>query len=541
MRHNDGRSSTGNVVAKTQAGSEVFESLIVVSNRQPYRHEYADDEGEATPDGGQARNSAVTTPDRQVTVDRPTGGLTAGLDPVLEDVGGTWIAWGDGDADRAVTDESGCVPVPPENEAYTLQRVWLPETATDGYYYGFSNQVLWPLCHGFVDLLEFRPAYLEWYREVNGRFADAVAEHARADSVVWLQDYHLALAPAMIREKVPQSTTVAQFWHVPWPSAETFRHCPGGRELLTGLLGNDMLGFHIDAYRTAFLDCVERFLPGAVVDRRRGVVSYEGRETQVVATPMGVDVATYDERAREATGAWSDFCESHDIPPENTIALGVDRLDYTKGIPERLAALERFLEYNPHRHGEFTFVQKATLSRTEIPAYERHGEFVRNEVDRINDRFASEDWQPIVYTEEYLSEETLCALYNRADLMLVSPLIDGMNLVAQEYVAASVDGDGALLVSEHAGCHDLLGDFAYSIDPRWREEFAATIEHALTAEDGERRRRMAGLRHRVFEHDLEWWMDAQFAEIRRVRGASRTDSSHRTPPERTSGGPSRSA
>ncbi|MHC3438022.1 alpha,alpha-trehalose-phosphate synthase (UDP-forming) [Natrialbaceae archaeon A-gly3] len=520
MRHTDGRSSTGSGAERAERGPSAPDSLIVVSNRQPYRHEFADD-GSTVSDGGTAGvPTDAAGDDREITVDRPAGGLTAGLDPVLEDVGGTWIAWGDGDADRAVTDERDCVGVPPEDESYTLRRVWLPEEAVGGYYYGFSNQVLWPLCHEFVDFLEFRPEYLEWYREVNGRFADAVVDHVTGESVVWLQDYHLALTAGMIREAVPRSTTIAQFWHVPWPAPEAFRHCPGGRELLVGLLGNDLLGFHVDAYCGAFLDCVERFVPGAVVDRRRGVVHYEGRETHVVATPMGVDAATYDDRAREADGEWGAFREEYDISPGNAIALGVDRLDYSKGIPERLAAVERFLESTPRFRGEFTFVQKATPSRTEIPAYERHGEFVRGEVERINDRFGTDDWQPIVYTEAYLSEEALSALYRRADAMLVSPLYDGMNLVASEYVAASTDGDGALLLSDRAGCHDLLGDFAYSIDPRWDEEFAATIERALTDEDGERRRRMAGLRYRVFEHDLEWWMDAQFGEINRVRKAT---------------------
>ncbi len=510
MRHTDGRSSTGSGANRTEHPLNGVDSLIVVSNRQPYRHEF---------DGATAREPPIDTAggDREVTVDRPACGLTAGLDPVLEDAGGTWIAWGDGDADRAVTDGRDCIGVPPEDESYTLRRVWLTEEALEGYYYGFSNQVLWPLCHEFVDFLEFRPEFLEWYREVNGRFADAAVDHVTGESVVWLQDYHLALTAGMIREAAPQETTIAQFWHVPWPTPEAFRHCPGGRELLAGLLGNDLLGFHVDAYCTAFLECIERFVPGAVVDSRLGIVRYEGRETHVVATPMGVDAAAYDERAREADGEWAAFCEEYGISPGNAIALGVDRLDYSKGIPERLAGVERFLESAPGFHGEFTFVQKATPSRTEIPAYERHGEFVRSEVERINDRFATADWQPIVYTEAYLPEETLSALYRRADTMLVSPLYDGMNLVASEYVAASVDGDGALLLSERAGCHDLLGTFAYSIDPRWDGEFAATIERALTADDGERRRRMAGLRHRVFEHDLEWWMDAQFGEIDRVR------------------------
>ncbi|WIV67194.1 trehalose-6-phosphate synthase [Natrialbaceae archaeon AArc-T1-2] len=493
-------------------------SLIVVSNRQPYRHEYASDdaESETTTDGG-----ATTAPsadiDQQIEVDRPTGGLTAGLDPVLQQAGGTWIAWGDGDADDEVADDDGCVSVPPEEGSYTLQRVWLTETEIDGYYRGFSNRVLWPLCHEFPELAEPRPTFLEWYRAVNRTFAEAVADHADEDAVVWLQDYHLGLAPAMVRERVPQTATIAQFWHVPWPTPAVFEHCPARRELLEGLLGNDLLGFHVDRYCEAFLDCVERFCPETTVDWHRQVVHHRDGQTRVTATPMGIDAEDHDRTSRSVDpGEWHDFRERHDIPRGNAIGLGVDRLDYSKGIPERLDAIERLLEREPGWRGEFTFVQTATPSRTEIPAYARHGEYVREEIDRINARFGGPGWRPIVYTEEFLPRETLCALYRRADAMIVSPLYDGMNLVAKEFVAASVDGDGTLVLSETAGAHETLGEFAYAIDPTCQEAFAETIDVALTAPSEERRGRMNGLRRRVFGRDLEWWMQVQFDELRRV-------------------------
>ena len=521
--------------------------LIVVSNRQPYRHEYDPDSmaDDGRPGGGagsrttdRADTAAASDPrtdgngsaprdgneGRSITVDEPTGGLTAGLDPVVQATDGTWIAWGDGDADFDVVDEDGCVAVPPGEGSYTLQRIDLSEEAVDSYYYGFSNRVLWPLCHGFVDLVENRSNDFEWYRTVNERFADAVGEHATADSVVWLQDYHFALAPRLIRESVPASTTVAQFWHVPWPTVATFEHCPAGKTILEGLLGNDLLGFHVDRYVDRFLDCVARYLPAATVDRTGRTVTYEGTTTRVVATPMGVDAASYDRTARSVSeSTLTSALEEYDVPSNNVIGLGVDRLDYSKGIPERLAAIERFLERNPAWHGEFTFVQAATPSRTEIEAYERHGDLVRSEVTRINRRFGRRDWDPIVYTEEYLPNDVLCGLYRRADLMVVSPLADGMNLVAQEYVASSVDGDGVLLLSGGAGVHDRLGSHAISIDPTDVDGVAARLEAAVSMPAHERKRRLQTLRGRVFDGDLEWWMGTQFDWIRRVHDDRRRD------------------
>ncbi len=491
------------------------ESLIVVSNRQPYRHEHDDSD------------------DESITVDEPTGGLTAGLDPVLCRSNGTWIAWGDGDADRQVTDPNDCVRVPPDDESYTLRRLWLSDEAVDSYYYGWSNRVLWPLCHGFSHLIDDRPGDLEWYRTINDQFASAVSEHVSEQTVVWLQDYHLGLAPKLIRERVPDSVTIAHFWHIPWPSPETFTNCPAGQELLEGLLGNDLLGFHVDRYADLFLECVDTFVDDATVNRCTRTVGYNGNATRVVATPMGVDASSYaEESAATDESQWESICSRYDIPRTNTIGLGVDRLDYTKGIPQRLTAIETFFDRNPDWRGEFTFVQKATPSRTDIPAYEQLGETVRQQVDRINARYGCADWTPIVYTEDILPQDELCALYRQADVMIVSPVNDGMNLVAQEYLASSVDETGALLLSNRAGAHETLGSHAYTIAPDRTDHFANTLECALTTNQREKQRRMSILRDRVFDGDLESWMRDQFVEIQRLHSSG--DSMDERPNEQQS-------
>ncbi len=475
--------------------SPVPADLIVVSNRQPYRHE-RDDDG-------------------TVVVRKPTGGLTAGLDPVMRTTGGTWVAWGDGDADREVTDDDGRVAVPPNTaDQYTLHRVWLSEAAVEGHYTGYSNRVLWPLCHDLPEHLECRDGDREWYRRVNRAFADATLEHVDAHSVVWLQDYHLGLAPAMIRDDAPTGATLAQFWHIPWPTPETFGTCPNARELLDGLLGNDVLGFHTAEDVTDFLACVNTFLEGATVDHGTRSASYRGRETRVVATPMGVDAAAHAAEAEAGDGdCWRRLCDRYELPGDTPIVLGVDRLDYTKGIPERLAALERLFEIVPEWRESVTLLQKATPSRREIPAYAAFGERVRGHVDRINDRFGTADWTPVVYTEDFLTESDLATCYRHADVLVVSSLADGMNLVAQEYVAASIDGEGALVLSEAAGAAEGLGYPAYTVDPTDTDALASAIIDALEAPQGERRSRMAALRERVFERDLEWWMTEQFRHM----------------------------
>ncbi len=481
--------------AESAGGPSRPSSLVVVSNRQPYSHDRTDGE---------------------LSVDEPAGGLTAGLDPVMRTTDGTWIAWGDGDADESVTDETGRVRVPPDDPSYTLRRLWLSERDVERYYAGYSNQVLWPVCHGANWKVEHAERYFDRYRDVNERFAEAAVDTADEDTTVWFQDYHLALAPRRVKEEC--DAFCMQFWHIPWPGWDGFRRLPQREELLDGLLANDFLAFHLPSYVERFLDCAESGLD-ATVDREAGSVRCRGETTTVGAFPLGVDAQRRHEQARSVpNGFWDSFREDHGIGPDERVAVGVDRLDYTKGIPERLAALERLFERHPERRGRLRYVQKVAESRTTIPAYRRLGRTVRDEVARINHRFAVDGWEPIVHLEEYLGEHELAGLYRHADCALVSPVCDGMNLVAQEYVAAQVDGNGVLVLSELAGAHELLGEQAVSINPYATETFADAIEEALGMGARERQERMDALRRVVFENDLESWMDELFETAATIRG-----------------------
>ena len=499
--------------------------LTVVSNRQPYRH---------TLEAG------------EITVDRPAGGLTAGLDPVVQQTDGIWVAWGDGDADQEVTDDTDSVRVPPENPAYTLKRVWLSESAVADYYYGFSNRVLWPLSHGLTEYVTYKDRYWKRYREVNHQFADSVVEavddgvDASADSppannstedaetLVWFQDYHFGLAPRFVRETLGDEAVLSQFWHIPWPEREVFRDCPHQSDLLDGLLANDLLGFHIPRYCANFLDCVATILPEASVDWSGWTVEYKGHTTRVRAFPMGVDTDGIAEHAAAPEeGFWDRFRADHGIPDDQQVAVGIDRLDYTKGIPERLAAIEQLLATEPNWRGEFTYIQKATPSRTAIPEYRELGRQVDRAIERLNSRFGTDDWKPIIEIDDYLSEEALYGLCRYSDLAIVSPLADGMNLVAMEYVSAQIDHTGVLVLSEHAGAHDLLGDAAITIEPTDTETFADRLDLAASMPDEDRSERMQALRSTVAETDIQSWMADVFAST--LDAAERTAESRTDP------------
>ncbi|WP_122090619.1 alpha,alpha-trehalose-phosphate synthase (UDP-forming) [Halalkalicoccus subterraneus] len=456
--------------------------LLVVSNRQPYAHNYEDGE---------------------ITVSRPAGGLTAGLDPVMRHAEGTWIAWGDGDADFEAADD-GRVEVPPDDPSYTLSRVELSEADLEGYYYGYSNRALWPLCHGMIFPARCDGRDFERYRAVNRRFAETTAEQANEESLIWFQDYHFALAPRFVRQEVPNAL-VGQFWHIPWPAFETLRVCPQADSLVDGLLANDLLVFHTEEYVENFLDCVTALLPDATVDRETATVAYEGLETTVRAFPLGIDTDR-TERLADTEDVWPAVAERYGIA-DKTVAVGVDRLDYTKGIPERLDAIERFFEEHPDRRGEFTYIQNGSASRSEIESYEYLQQRVDAAVDRVNDRFGTDEWQPVVRIDRMLPEEELYALYRYSDLALVSALRDGMNLVAKEYVASQLDDDGVLLLSEFAGAYEELGEDAVTINPYDTQAFAEAIERAISLPEPERRSRMSALRQEVRAYDLFDWMD----------------------------------
>jgi trehalose 6-phosphate synthase len=466
--------------------------LVVVSNREPYSHGYGDGE---------------------VTVSRPAGGLTAALDPVMQSLGGTWVAWGSGDADFAVADREGRVEVPPEDSAYELRRVPLTARQVEEYYLGYSNQVLWPLAHGMPTRATFDDAFWTRYREVNDQFADAVVgEICGRDAVVWFHDYHLALAPRAVRAARPDAFLM-QFWHIPWPSWSACQRCPHAADLVEGLLANDLVCFHAKRYVRQFLDCVERCLD-ADVDRDAAVVHYDGRRTAVRAFPLGIDADEFAALAGgdDADDYWREFADEHSLN-EVRVGVGVDRLDYTKGIVERLEALERMWERHPDRRGEFTFVQKGTESRSEIDEYRRVQREVAAQAERVNARFGTDDWTPVVYVTDYLPEAALAGLYRHADVAVVSPLRDGMNLVAKEYVAAQVDGDGVLVLSELAGAAEQLGDDALLVNPNDTEGFADALDAALAMPEAARRRRMRRLRELVTDEDTDAWVRAQFETV----------------------------
>jgi len=488
----------------TDADALADRELVVVSNREPYVHGYEDGEP---------------------TVSKPVGGLVAALDDVVAAVGGTWVAWGSGDADfdPDVAPE-GRIELPPESDesegreelpGYTLSRLDLPRRLVEDYYYGYSNQVLWPLCHLEADHVRVDPAFMPAYREANRLFAERVVD---ADpDVVWLQDYHLALAPGHVRDARPDARLV-QFWHVPWPTPEFFAICPHGPELLRGLLGNDALGFHLERYAGNFLDCVASALPAAELDRQAGTVVLNGRITSVFTAPIGVDTERVATAAR--TGAadhyWERVTARYDIDLDQPVVLGVDRLDYTKGILERLDAMDHLLETTPELVGEFTYLQKGTRTREQIPAYRRYYDDVRARIAELDRAHGTAEWTPAIYIEEDIDNRELAGLYGNADVAVVSSRRDGMNLVAKEFVAAadaSAGTPGALVLSRFVGAAESLRHATLSVNPYDVAGFADTLREALEMDDAERRERMDRLAATVEAEDIEAWLETQLGML----------------------------
>jgi trehalose 6-phosphate synthase len=475
-------------LVKTKLAGYLF---IVVSNREPYIHTYVGSD---------------------ITWDVPASGLTVALDPVMRACGGTWIAHGSGDADREVVDEQSKVQVPPKEPRYSLRRVWLTKEEEDGYYYGLSNEALWPLCH----IVYTRPVFEEsdWntYRKVNQLFADTVLDEVGSrKAFVFIQDYHLTLLPRLIKERNPNIIT-AQFWHIPWPNPQAFRICPWQEEILDGLLGNDLLGFHIRYHCNNFLDTVDSTLE-ARVDRERYEVTRGGKRTKVQPFPISIDFEEISHDAqKEEVVAEIERLKRWLGLRDHLVGIGIDRIDYTKGIPDRLKAIDRFLQKYPEYRGRLVFIQACVPSRIHIEAYRRVNEEIDNLVEEVNWKHSSGRWKPIVYLNEYNSPLTLMALRRMANFCIVSSLHDGMNLVAKEFVASRFGEDGVLILSSFTGAARELTD-AVLVNPYATDHFAEAIKKALEMPRSDRQKRMRKMREVVRENNVYKWASDIISEL----------------------------
>jgi trehalose 6-phosphate synthase len=456
--------------------------IVVVANREPYIHMHEGDE---------------------VRCMRPASGLTTAIDPLMRACGGVWVAHGSGTADRIVVDERDRVQVPPENPSYALRRVWLSKREEQGYYYGFSNQALWPLCHIAYTRPRFDAGDWELYKTVNQKFADAVLDEVGEDpALVFVQDYHFALLPRMLKN-AREDLVIAHFWHIPWPNREAFRVCPWHDEILDGLLGNDLLSFHIQYHCNNFLDTVDRGIE-ARVDMERFAVTRGGRTTTVRPHPISIDhelvVASLPRDL--ASAEWQ--LRRHLGLREERILVGADRVDYTKGIPERFAAIDRLLVQHPELKGTFTLVQIGAPSRVHIPEYRLLNEELDRLAEEINWRHGQGYWRPIAFVNEHYAPWQLYTLYRIAACCVVSSLHDGMNLVAKEFVAARDDLRGVLLLSQFTGAARELTD-ALLINPFAVDEFAGALHLALTMSPVEQEQRMRRLRSQVADNNVYRW------------------------------------
>ncbi|MDD5084823.1 MAG: trehalose-6-phosphate synthase [Candidatus Omnitrophica bacterium] len=474
---------------KDKMGDYLF---IVVSNRQPYVH---------------------VSKKGKIECQRGAGGVITALDPVMQACNGTWVAFGSGDADRKVADKAGRLKVPTDNPAYTLRRVWLTKEEENGYYYGYSNEALWPLCHTAFERPQFRKEDWECYRKVNEKFAKAVIDEVGGKKAfVWIQDYHLCLLPKYLKEIAPNQLIVAHFWHIPWPSYETFRICPQKKELLDGLLANDLLGFHIRYHCDNFFNVVDREVE-CKIDRERFSIVRGGHETLVRPYPISVDFEGIDKMSASPNVAKAKNSLVEEFGLSGTkVLLGLDRIDYTKGIPERLLAIDRLLEKHPELKEKIVFLQMGEISRLHIPKYKVLNDELNALVEEINWKHSTDSWKPVILVRRHLSFEELLAFYHIGDVCVVSSLHDGMNLVAKEFISTCSDERGMLVLSSFTGASRELTD-AILVNPYDREQFSEGIFRALTLPEEERAKRMKKMREVVGHDNIYRWAGMVLADL----------------------------
>jgi trehalose 6-phosphate synthase/phosphatase len=470
--------------------------VLIVSNREPYIHNY--------------------DADHRPTVTVPASGMVTALEPIMRACAGVWIAHGAGTADRETVDRFDQIRVPPDDPAYTLRRVWLTPEQEQGYYYGFSNEGLWPLCHLAYVRPAFRPSDWRSYEEVNAKFADVVAAEANTDSpVVMIQDFHFSLLPKLIRAKIPKAT-IALFWHIPWPNAETFGVCPWKREILLHMLSADILGFHTRYHCQNFLETVNRFVE-CQIDHEHMTVTLQGHVCRVAPYPISIEwPPRWLQYLPDVAACRAAVRERYQIGAEVVIGLGVERWDFTKGIIERFQALEALLDKNPRHRGRISLLQIAAPSRSTLPAYQQLQELTYSEVERINAKFAEGNWVPIILIDKHQEPTRVFELYRAADFCLVNSLHDGMNLVAKEFVASRDDEDGVLILSTFAGASRELAE-AVLINPFDVNETADAMEIAMRMGRDERRDRMALMRRTVKENNVYRWAGRMLMDASRIR------------------------
>jgi trehalose 6-phosphate synthase len=476
------------------------EKIIIVSNREPYVHQYKSD--------------------GDIEVQHPASGLVTALEPVMRACSGVWIAHGSGTADRMTVDRRDHVAVPPGEESYEIRRVWLSEYEEEGYYYGFSNEGLWPLCHVAHARPLFRAEDWRQYKRINQRFADAVCEEADTDDpIILVQDYHFALAPAMIRKRLP-AATVIMFWHIPWPNGERMGICPWRNELLEGLLGSSIVGFHTQLHCNNFLDSVDRYLETRI-DREDNAVVARGHRTLVRPYPISLEwPVRWAETAPSPKDCRAQVFRDLGLKPNALLGVGVDRLDYTKGVEERLMAVELMLEQHPEFRGRFSFAQVAAPSRTKIARYRELGETVEALACRINERFGSEGYQPIILLRTHHEPPDVFRYYRAADLCYVSSLHDGMNLVAKEFVAARTDLRGVLVLSEFTGAARELTE-ALIVNPYDLEGSSNALATALRMPEDEQQDRLRSMRSLLAQFNVYRWAGKMLVDAARVRSQER--------------------
>lgn len=497
LRHQADSLWTANRLKEYMRAELNNKKLFLISNREPYMH---------VKEGWNIKCIV------------PAGGLVTALDPVMRICDGIWIAHGSGDGDRESVNNNDKLRVPPDEPAYTLKRVWLTKEEEKGYYYGFSNEGMWPLCHITHNRPTFRLEDWVYYQKVNEKFAEALLKEIADEEspLVLIQDYHFALLPLLIKEKRPDAK-VALFWHIPWPNPESFGICPWRQEILIGMLGADLMGFHIQFFCNNFLETVDRFLESKI-DWEQFSVERAGRTTIVKPFPISVtsdSVMEIETAIKERSLLKKTLLREAGIQTKY-LGVGVDRIDYTKGIPERFRAIERFLEKYPEFIGEFTFVELGAPSRTHIKRYRELMTEVEETAEKINWRFKTKGWMPIVFLKAHHSHEEINRYYKTSDICMVTSLHDGMNLVAKEFIVSRNDEDGVLILSQFTGASRELKD-AIIVNPYDIEEMADAIQLSLAMNADERIERMRRMREVVKDYNIYRWAGNLISALARLR------------------------